>query len=517
MFWSLVIASALLLGVPATSTAMVDDTLDGITTLWPLETLGVTTASTDQGALRLEPGTALSGIALQADSVTVDMQWRRGAEIDPGGFPMRVNTERGSQTFTIHDALVGFSPFRGEPLIVPFAEDATANISLSSAQGFLFAADEDPTLAAVGESPDTVTAGGDGETFGFWYTQEGTTIQTKATGSSGSLRMHGSFSLFVNDLTIEASGSNMNWSQWTGHQDSGPRGPASESEKRVTVLHVKNGTFVASSIDDLRLFSPALTVDVEGIVSSTGVTGRLLQGREVFLFDDDPLRIQGTGSLPLGVEKNESSVSPRLVANAKGAFDVQGASKVERLPKGSDGLLSGPFSLLTGGSLLTAAIFATAALMGVGFLPLPLVAREHLYDRWMERGRDAREAKAWSRATGSFRRAIRMKVGTNMAWYELAQTELERGDGVRAEEIALEASKVPGMDPREILDLRTSAAWQRKDWPAFNAHMAALAESCPNLAVMLMSELNVDRAVLDEKTIEALARPELKGDLQGYA
>ncbi len=480
-----------------------------------METSGISQIAATQGAVRILPADSVTGLRLQADSVTIEMDWAKGYGANPEYPLFRYTMEKGSERVRLDDAIVQFEPFEGEPFFLPFSDDdAGMDLSIATNVGYSLTPDIDPKVVGIGQHPDSVSAT-DQDPLGFWYLPEGPLI--RGDGRSN-VQVEGSFSLFVHNVTIDASGSNRDWSDWTGDWAESPDRPVSEVEQRVTVIHVENGTFVSTTKDDVTLFAPALSTDFEGIVTANRVTGSLLQERRVHLFDEDPFRIEGVGSMILDAEdESEEQHGPHLVVNASGSFDVQGASKIEPLPDSEHTSWPWVGSSTAAGTGLLVLLVALGLLMVVGFIPVPMGVRQRLYDQWMKRGRRARDDDALDRAVRYFKNATRVKRDEPLAWYEWAHTELEAGNNDSADKIAVQAMEIPGIDLLDLLDLRACAALENKDLDAFNGFLAELAEKSPKMARRLVLEMAIEPEVLSPKLRETLKDESLDGDLKGYA
>lgn len=484
------------------------ESLDGVTSSWPMDLIGAGEVAAQPEAFRFQPSGSLQTARLQAETVEIDFAWEKGVHLAGEPTGAQYVSDHGQETVTLKQADLRFERFQDEPLFLAYPDedhtgDRPLGLTFTSATGYTLTSAHDVDLAQIGTSPDTVQAS-DTATLGFWYTLEGPVA--KGVGE-GAMRMEGDFSLFVHDVVVEAKGGDKEWSQWTGYKESDHDRPVKGFEFRLTKIHVRNGTFVAASEEPMEIYAPSMEARFDGVVHSPGVTGRLPRDDETFRFDQDPLRIEGEGEMQVDTVDKK-----RLRYRFSGDFEVHGADGVDTAPTKPQ-----PLVLFSLGGLALAAL-TTMGLARVGVIPAPTAAsRERRYERYMQRGLEAIDGNDAPLASWYYERATRVKRHDALAWYNWAHAELVAGNGQKADEIAVIAARAPGMDQTDILDLRASAALDREDWPAFEEHLTQLALANPDMARGLVRDLEVDRSRLGGQVREIIGAIEPEDDLYGYA
>ncbi len=450
-------------------------------------------------AARFQTSGDLNMVRLRADTVQITLEWERGANVGGEQLGTKVVTDGGHETISIDEADLRFERTSREAFFLAYSETRSMDLTFTSATGFTLTPEHDVHLAKIGQSPQASEVGNP-SVLGFWHTLEGPVAKG---GGSGAVNLKGDFSLFVHNVVVHAQGPDEEWSEWTGYKESDTKAPAKGFELRVTNIHVENGTFVAASKEHMELYAPSLEADFDGVVTSPGVTGQVLGRGESFDFQEDPLRLDGRGQVQVDTEQDD-----QLRYRFSGEYEVHGTEGVETAAP--------PRSILwyaLGGLML--ATLTSAGLAKTGVIPAPTAAsRERRYTRYMQRGLEAIDANEPQVAARYYERATRVKRESALAWYNWAHAELEAGNGQKAEEVAIRAAKAPGIDQMDILDLRASAALERKDWPAFEEHLTRLAKKAPGMARRLVWELEVDTSKLTGQVRDLIGQED---HLDGYA
>lgn len=484
----------------------------GVTTSLPVEFSGAVTLAAEADALLLHPLESSPGTHLQADRIVVEYQWEQGVDVSDDSALFRHRTERGEGTVSFTDAEVRLEPMPADPLALAYAPGGLLDVEIHSATGHSIVATANETPVRIGTSPQAVSASG--TELGFWHSIDDWSV--KGHGG-GTVSIVGSYTLFVHDVVIHVAANEGTWSKWTGYRTSSPGSPVTEYEFRITRLQITNGTFSGGSADGVAAYARSVDARFDGSVSSHEVSGAFVHRGERFLFDRDPLHLEGTGEVTVGVALPNSweNASGFLDVRPEGSFDVRGARVVE--PWDQDGGASEWVALVLS-SLGGVALVATAGMMALGVVPAPIPAvRRNQFDFWMRLGDKANEKGEPQKASRRFKRATRVMRNEPLAWYEWAKAELDSGNGNRAETVALKAATVSGVDPLDVLELRIAAAWHRGDLRLFNVLLEELAREAPEMALGLVIDLEIDPFLVDARSAGLIEGQHDEGGFAGYA
>ncbi|MBW3583236.1 MAG: hypothetical protein KY455_09080 [Euryarchaeota archaeon] len=489
-------------GTSASSSAAIE----GVWTTWPVEVDGTTSLRGATGGVLIKDPPALESTRLTAEKIVIKVGWERGVYVQGDRSLWKHVVDRGRDSISLNEATVGFSSFQGVPLFLGFSDTDEIAITATARDGLTLIPSDGDQVVTVGTTSETVSAGDDPAMLGFSYITQGPAMKGITTGSA---RVEGSFDLFVHDVRIEAEGQDGAWSDWTGYWESDPGAPFSEYELRVTVLHVKNGTF-SSTGENIGLFLPSMDIDVDGTITSTDVTGRIRQDDDIHIFKSDRFRLEGSGSLAVEAAPVESIPSV-WVRSAEG-FKISGASTVETLPA-ADAADPGPAfrGLASFGAL---GLIAAVGLMTVGIIPAPTAgSRSYQYGAWMRQGDRAAECREWRRASRCYRRAARSQRSDPSALFEWARAELEAGDPVAAERAASRAAALPDMDRADALELLVWTAHLREDDAAVERRLTELTDVSPEIAHQVARDIGITAPRL----VDGPSDPTHGEVLDGYA
>lgn len=507
---ALLLAAILILGgAPGSNAAPAAEPLESITTPEPVHAEGASAIAAETGTVRSQPE-ALTRTHLWAEAMTFEFEWARGYEARAGQPVADVITEEGEEPIRVQNADVWFEHFQGDPFFVAFTDDSPQEISFDSKSHLEFKGVEDETVASVGPSPDSVNAE-ESVRLSFWHTIAGPALH--ATGP-GTVKMNGTFTLFVDNVVMHVDEDNGSWSRWTGYQESDPGQPVTEFEVRLTTIQVENGTFVSYAPESVDFFNPTMDATIAGTIETQDATGRLPGAEEIFLFDQDSLRLEGTGNILFEATSPEGG-PVGLLMMPKGDFNIHGASTVEIVDRDW-----GPYG--TNDLVFLAGLMA-AALVVVGFIAYrstPALADVHRRRRskwWIDQGKSAYRGHRLDDASRCYEEAVRAKPDNAFAWYKWAQAELELGNAVAAERIASKAASVDGMDPLDLLDLRASAAWEREDLEALEVFLGELAADSREHAWNFLDDFGISPSVFGSRLRRDLEGPAMEEGLDGYA
>lgn len=479
-----------------------DPAADPLLTSWPVDLAGVSEVQAADAAVLLDPTGSWSSLRLQAQTVVIDMDWERGVH---GGEIVSLVEETGQESLRFDESEVTFEPFRVDPVLLAHPGEGPSGVEFTSVDPVSTSSVADALLASVGLESGTMSDGD--RPFGFSFTAEGPSVRVEGPGA---VRVEGDFSVFVHDLRFHVSGTNAQWSDWTGLHEEPSDLPVTQYEFRVTTFKVTNGTLAVTSAEPVELYAPSVAAHVDGLVSSSSVTGRFVTQTGVFVFEQDPFRLRGSGDLFMDAVADRQGHG--LEVRPVGDFEVQGAGVMEDLPVGGPGW-GGVLAFVS-----AAALLAVVGLAGLGVVPVPLEASRRIrHARWMRWGQRASEAGRFERAASWFRRAVRVKGDDPVAWYEWAHAELEAGRGDRADQVAEAALGVQGMDRLDVLDLRAAAAWQQGDRDRFEDYLIELADAAPEMASRLVVDLGVEISSLGLETRLRLKGGGTEGEIDGYA
>lgn len=482
----------MLLGNPALAqTASPDGPLNGLTTTWPVVARGDVHTSTQEFALRFDPTDAFATFRLKAEKIVLEMEWERGFAVGDGQ-SVAVTTDQDVMRATLKNVDLSIHPFQDEPLVFATASGQDGVLSLRTPTDAVWTSVQDVDVVTEGMSPETQTAG-DEKDLGFWYTVEGPTVETQA---SGDLRLDGTFSLFLHNLEVHAKGDHeTEWSHWTGYHEEDSALTAKEYEFRVTTAQVQNGTLVARPYDEARHYTTSLDVQVDGTVTAQSVTGQLVRTSRTFRFNEEPLDLEGKGDLHLKAES--AAGQPRLLVQPSEGLRV--ANNLP--PEDPDASSAFPLQTMLLGPL-AALLLVTATTTG---LSRTSTGRRIRHEAWSRRAEAAVYDGNWDRSSKCFRRAIRARPDVANTWHDLIQSELQAGHGEMADKFAVQAVGVPGMDPWDILAMRAAAAWLRDDTVALHEYLERLHEGAPEMAQALAQSFQIEQTPRPEDPIDGYA------------
>lgn len=462
--------------------------MDALTSILPIEIRGSTETNSTSGAVRVEPKGPLADIQLSAEHLVIEHAWQRSARVQ--ALKTNIVLDRGEDSIALNAATVRFKEFDGWPLLLAVL-DRPGQIRISSADGLSVKPATNLTLAGVGMNPKAASVG-DAPDLGYWYTTDGPTV----TGSGdGLLSVRGSFSVFVHNLSVAAEGDGASWSNWTGRRESQADGPATDTELRITVLHVTNGTFYTSSTRSTVFAFPKATVNMYGFVALESATGKIAEGDRKLVLENEPLILAGAGDVRMVAARGIDGGPPHLSIQPMKGLHVE-ATTGSWTESGSTGARSWPVTI-AGVGATSVTLMAFAILLEVGVVPgtkTALAGGPH--HRWMRRGRRAAESGHWPLAAWCYRNAVRTKDDDALAWYDWAGAELQARRWNRADRIAERAATIPGIERADLLELRVTSAWCSGNRAACREHLNQLAREEPAMAVGLVKDLQIDLAAL---------------------
>lgn len=493
MRWMLVaLVLCIFLGNPVLAqTNELNESLEGIVTSWPVTATGSVQTHADDFALRFDPSGQYQTFRLEAEEIALRMEWKRGFIVE-GDSPATLTVERDSRTAVLANASLTLSRFQGEPLVFATASDQKGAFALRTTADTTWTIGQNPRIVAEGMSPDTqLTHSGDEPHF--WYTAEGPVVEAKAAGI---LRLDGTFTLFLHNLEIDAQGEDgSRWSEWTGYQEQDSALAAKEYELRVTTAHIVNGTLVAKPTKPIEHYAKDLRVHVEGAVTAPSVSGQLTRATETFLFEAEPIELEGTGELHLQAEEatgmSQLHLRPSQGLRVENKAPVEIQEQTEALPAAMRFLAP-----------LAALVLVTATTSGLMHTP---PGRKLRHQAWSRRAAQAAHQGHWEQSSRCYHRALKARTDHSNTWHELIQSELQANHPHEAERLAQQAANIPGMDPWDLITQRATAAWLRGDRKALQDHLQRLKEGAPQMATSLTAALQIDPP------------PEAQEVLDGYA
>lgn len=474
-----------------------------LTTPMEIEVTGAARVNVSSGAALVE-AVSINDIVLHAEEVRIDQWWEKGVDADAPPVRGTYVVDQGEDSVTIAGATVSFGAFQGPPLLFVGIESDAAQMTAVSGRGVKMAAGTDATLVGVGTPPDVVQAG-QGSDLGFWYTAEGDTVVGEMNGL---LHVTGDFTLFLHNATIEATGADCSWSDWTGFQAGQSGQPLTDYEFRVTVLTVHNGTLAVPADSAITFASPALQAEVDGTTTVPHASGRIVRAGIELLFDEEPVTLTGAGHIHVSAANTGLSLAPSP------GLDVLGFAGSTQ-----DTGLGTPSNVTTWSLLALALItLTTAGMTELGVLPGPTPAlQRRRFARWMRRGRDASVRHKWALAAWCYEKAVRARRSDPLAWYDWAYAELEAGHWADAEDVARRAGDVPGVDPLDLLEVRAAAAWESGDRVAFASHLGELVQASPAMARGFVQDMAIDVEVLEARLRRLIEPTRAEDAMDGYA
>lgn len=469
-----------------------------------------------QGALWTQDIGETTSLELSAESMIATLTFRRGVVVGhPDADPLaeyRSEDGRTSETFRGEVNVTVASP-HGPGEALAFDGGRTTNLQTSGTGHSPAQALGETYIVRAGDSPDAENQG-DGEQVSFWYQPPRPWVSLSGADQG---TVTGNFSLFVNNVTvsIQQDGQEV-WRNWTGYRQENPDHPVTRYEERILILEVTDGRLEIQGDDSVRLLGPSIDVETVGAVTSDRVEGQLTSQAGTFLFDREPMTLEGRGQLTLSAPAPGQPDAGGLLLSVDpaSAFAVRGGQQVT---EPSDGVIGGLplWALLALGGVL----LATPPVVGlVKRHGGPLAAwRQRRYTRSMVRGRELASGRDYEAAAHSFRQAVRADPDKGIAWFHLALATLETGDNEGTLSIVDEIrDKQAPVDPLDLLEVETEAARRAGHLDRCRAAIETLADQAPEMARSLVVDLEMDRDELGPELAGRLKPQDEPGGLPGY-
>ncbi len=416
-----------------------------------LEIQGVSETSTEQGVLHVRNGQDQVDAKLSAQHIEVSMAWVKGYDLEqePLGVHEQVNEKRREQAWSFEDVTVGFEGWRSPVEFLGIAAHTDEGLISHSADGSSLHAPVPPkTIAKTGWSEEQRNVG-EGENPGFWYRLDNAWSAAYG-GDQGTLT--GNFTLFVNNVTIDISGADSSWSNWTGYRGDPMATGMEEYELRVTILTVTNGQLSLESADSVDVLAPELSSIVDGEVRSSDVQGEIVSELLAYRYDPAPLELRGHGELRSAAVPGGGTVAgeatpanpARIRTQVDGNFQVVATEGLEQTALGTNAAPSG------GPSVPSYALIGLVGLAAVGVTsamyvshrgrkrrgeqapaPSDELAPERMsragYEQELHRGRDLHDRMEFEQARAVFEALTGARPELPEAWSWLGDTLMEIG------------------------------------------------------------------------------------------
>lgn len=498
----------------------------------PFAVHGASTVHVENGSLQVLGAQAARTTSLQAGTLRIETAWEEGVVVNGDGALARRVTDAGQRTVTVDEATATFSTFQGTPQFVQLPADVGAvDARLETDERMDVELVEGRTVARVGPSSGPSSQDvGESPQAAFSHTVDDPVAWASVRGPTVTVR--GDFSLFVHNVTYHVNAdtdgdgqAEESRSNWTGYREDDPGQPTTRYERRVTVLHVRDGRLVLDGVPELDLWGGRLASQTQGVVSAESVSGRLAREEATYVYDRSPFLAKGAIGLSLGVATpdDESDAigteGPRLSLAPSGEFQLHISSEVDVLsPTGAggdedEGWLGSPLWISLGvGGLLLAGVVASR---GPG--PRELLARwrTRRYETWMERGWAAFVHHEFEAAAKAYGKAARIRPNKSAAWFQCAISWLEAGDFDECRRIAAKAEELEGSDLEDLVELQASAAYEAGDEEEVREQIRRLIEISPGEARSFVRDLEMEDA-LDPDLEKRLNKSTLEGPLDGY-
>lgn len=513
----LVCVAVFLLLVPVSASAAGQPDTSQLKTGTPVAVSGYENLTATEGAVRFLDSSLPHSFALEADEVVLEFAWENGTIVADGGRESVIDrpTETGRRHSSFSNVTIGLSPFQGHPQVLAYPDNGSPKIHATGTGDHSFHRLQRPYLATVGKSPETQDAG-DAEIVGFWYEPPDAWLVGR---DSDHATVTGNFSLLVNNATVsvDQEGETV-WENWTGYREGSPGVAVQQYERHLLLVHVTNGRLEISSENGIDVAGSLLRVEATGVVSAPGASGRVVVDGTGFLFEDEPIRIRGTGSVAFTEppERERYGSRLRLGIGSGSDFEIEGGQRLEA----TTGPTLGPSGgiLLWGGLLALTAVAVGGVAYRTGLAGSLLQGwKSRRYTKWMTRGRELAHARDHAAAIDCFARATSAEPAKGVAWYHLAINLLEAERPAKALDVVDQARGVEAiLDELDFLELEVEAALRVGDAERCRAALERLAEGSEPMARSLAADLQLDERILGAEMARRLGRDGGREDLPGY-
>lgn len=388
------------------------------------------------------------GLQLEAEKLIGHTSFERVREAAGAGVTVAwVVTEEARENLSFTRSHLNVTGWDEAPEVLAYWDDS-ASLAGFAAGGDVDAAPvQDQRITKIQEGSDQYRSVGldDDPPHGFWYRIEGPWVGHHGFDRA---KLVGDFTLFVHNATFEVEHRSGTWENWTGlRRDPGPTPGTATVESRVTVLKVTNGTLSLSATDDVEVYGPETSTDVEGTVSANHVSGALTSPQHRFLFEGTPLELEGQGTVemravPPGAETVSSEATGQgesLTLEPIGRFDVGSTPGLEvesvsaETASTGDGILPWvPIGLLV--LALAAAGWRGNHHVRRWWAERSARQRQEQEQRWLKTGDKLFEAREFEEAHHWYQRVVDAYPNSLEGWNSLAACYEELGRPGKASE-----------------------------------------------------------------------------------
>lgn len=461
------------------------------------------TLTTDHGALRASPLQAPHQVTLTAEVLEVDVEWEEGLELSPDSSVARFKPmlDSGTRTETFRNATVRLSvdPWPGEASYLPpellaiaASHDGSLDAVLGS-RGELRVAEHE-TVVAAGSNPSSAKQG-DQETAGYWYRVEVPMVAADLVGTGGA---QGTFSLFVNNLTVEIQAEDGSWESWAGYREGpGPAPGTIRYERRVVTLEIQDGALELGREPSMTLYAPTATGSIDGQLEADDAEGSLVIAEERVRLGGQSVVLEGSGDL-----RATAVETGTLLLEPTGRFGVQRGAEVLTPPPAPDGRLGELTDRLP--LLGLAALIVTVAAGGATLLPSrkvvhpdlgPEVQRVAPFDQAIYEGRALEADNRFEEALEAYQTATQIGPERMFGWFAVARVHIELGDHRAALEALDESLERFGKETTDHLEFRIACHLALDEEETAVRLLARLAELDLELAQWFVADLELDDLV----------------------
>lgn len=488
------------------------DVPGSLTSHGPVLMSGSGDATGPQGHLYLPSATAVESVQLSAETIVATVQWERGVRIGDPSRPVHTKADHGEEQEVVRDVAIAFDPDGKRAELLTYRTEAG---SAARVGGFGYGEGDyidDRVVTYAGVSGDTQQAG-EVERPRFVYEIDEPTVWFDTTGQG---QVNGSFSVFVNNLTLEAEeGDGSTWSTWAGYREEEPGAPTTTYERRVVTLKVTKGTLTTAPRAPVVLFGPQVDVELAGVAALDDVSGRLNLGEEVVFYEHSRVALDGQLDLELVATDGAGDT-------AAGALEVLPGGQFRAIETDEDGHRTVVVPSSGSGIGSGALVLGLLAAVGVGVVVKGVAGRaaaglgEWRFEQAMGEGKAAMDAHDWEAAVVAHEKATRVKPESSVAWSFLGISLLETGRFEECLEIIEDAETAPGMDPWDVMHLEAAAAWGAGKYAWAARVLEQMANQHPEVTQDIVDDLGIDLEEVAPEVGRMLARREPPGGLDGY-
>lgn len=442
--------------------------------------------------------------SLSAQTLRVSYTWQSGEHVratPEGDDLVRVIHDSGEETKLLDNATATIDGLQRSPEILVDASPSSLDPTVEAiGQGSVDVTGLlGRTLTNVEHSPNTTAVGETPPRHGFSYTLDEPRISVDGLDE---VTVQGSFAIFVNNVTLDASTPEEDFEHWTGYQERSV-GPASTFESRVTRIYAEDATLTLRASNKIDLVSEGLSAHLSGHVNTTRAVGTLASDTTEYEWNDDKVSLDGTGKVTFAAKpsldayaavSNGSATQLPVEMGTEGRFDVaqtqnlavSSQTTVEQASPASS--IASWWWLIVPLVLVSGVITLGRRTLGAKIDSARAELRERRVQSWMQTGDRLTSVREFERALKWYDQTTETYPNHAEAWYAKGACLAEMDDHEGAAQAYARANELLGGDDPQLLDMAATEAWNAGDEELAMSWFEELADIEPNRFLQRIQE-----------------------------